>query len=185
MAADPNKLLSRLKKATCLGGTPEVPRQVGPVTVSFYVGGCAVRDKQNKLVYRRTWEELRGLWAEDLDELETRVTATRLAAMGIFALAVPKRQSRSFLTIVDAGGAELSFSVPGLSARELREGLRALQTWLPDGSHHARPTTEPEPSAPQRRSVKERLIELDDLRDSGLLSTEEYAVRRSALLDDI
>lgn len=59
----------------------------------------------------------------------------------------------------------------GLSTTYLASSLRAQQ--------------QPSPQPRAVRPVAERLRELTALRDDGLLTTEEYAARRRAILDEV
>ena len=63
-------------------------------------------------------------------------------------------------------------------------GDNGLEAGYLAGHLHQRPAAEPS-SAPAGRSVEVRLRELEQLRDQGLVTPEEHAARRRAILDTL
>jgi hypothetical protein len=77
-------------------------------------------------------EEILGLSVEGPDEADKRVTAPRVAAVGILAWAFKKKAKRAYLTI-HLASTDLLFEVSGVSryqlAGQLQTYVSALERW--------------------------------------------------------
>lgn len=188
-------VLTRLKNATYLGSHPERTGQEKHVDVTFFTQGVqADRDRPTKsgqdTLMSRWWGEVYDLRAEDRDEIERRITASRLAVMGVFALAFPKKRGSSYLTVADEHG-EWIFAIPNLSAMELSGGIRPLQARVqhlmaqPLPAPNPVPSTTPLPAESGQEEVTIRLQRLQGLLDSGLLQPDEYAAKRQEIIDSL
>lgn len=173
------KYLTKLKQAEYLGSHPSVPGHRKKVTVEFYDVGVRLIMRTGPVV-DVSWSEISGLDADDRDHLESRVTVSRLLLVGIFALAIPKKKIGSYLVIEAVDGTYVLF-VPALSSVELGAGLKPLQRYI---AAPAQPSNE-SPALPPIDDVAARLSKLEALRSQQLISEDEYAVKRSAILDSI
>lgn len=68
-------------------------------------------------------DEIKRLVVEPPEEVGKRVTATRLIALGVFALFLKKNTKESFVVVELKDGRELIFNVKGVAYRELRAKL--------------------------------------------------------------
>lgn len=68
------------------------------------------------------WAEIKDLAVEGPDEVEKRVTATRLLATGIFAFALKKKSKHAYLTVTTETG-EVIFETEKMTPQELRAKL--------------------------------------------------------------
>jgi len=116
-----------------------------------------------------------------------RVTAARVLAVGVFALAAKKNETYTYVHISDQNtvwsfatkssqGNVVKVWQPILNAWNNREGAQAART-----SPSPTPTTPPPPTGPAL-SVADELKKLGELKDSGLLSDEEFAQQKAKLL---
>lgn len=181
-------VLTRLRNTIYLGSHPEWTGQEKHVDITFFVQGVQVGRGEMTLM-SRWWSEVSQLRAEDRDEIQHRITASRILVMGVFALALPKTRARSFLTVADARG-EWIFSVPNLSSIELSSGIRPLQSRVTQVA-----TTAPSipvvpvqslPSAEQGDvDAAARLQRLQQLLDAGLLQQEEFDSKRKEIIESL
>jgi len=126
------------------------------------------------------WWKINELTVDGAMDFQKRVTATRILAVGIFALAVPKASQAavSFLTVSDVEDNTLVFQMPhppaeveGQLANVVNPAWRAL--W--NQSAGTAPAT-------QQPDVLDQLRKLGELRDAGVLTTEEFESKKTELL---
>jgi hypothetical protein len=111
------------------------------------------------------------------------VTATRAAAIGVFALAVKKRVKQTILVL----GTEYDdafFEVDGYETVELRAKMSGWQRYF-EVAAWIRNYQPPPKQAPVRSSTDdplERIRKLAELKAAGLVSEQEFEETRVALL---
>lgn len=172
-------LLTKLKRAEYLGSHPRLTGRTTKVTVEFYDVGIRLAVGSDSLA-DIAWSEIIALEADDREHLESRVTASRVLLVGLFALAIPKTKMGAYLVIEVADGAYVLF-IPGLTSVELHAGLGPLQPFVPDRG----PELSPPESASRPEDIGARLTRLDALHAQGLVSSEEYSQKRRQILDEI
>ena len=142
---------------------------------------------------RFPWRSIQDI--EISTEATRRVTAGRVLAVGIFALAAKKNEVHTFIHISDPNtvfsfaikqsqGSVLATWRPVLNAWNQR-GNNVLATNEPQQPVKTAPLVEPLAStAPPTLaiSVADELKKLAELRDAGVLSDEEFAAQKSKLL---
>lgn len=172
-------VLTRLRKAKYLGSHPRVSGHVEGVDVEFTNIGVRLRAKKTSIDI--PWTTVTELAALDRDGVERRITAPRLLALGTFALIAKKERSLSYLVIADDRG-EWVVEVPGLTSIELKSGLGPLQQFLP-----AQPTEDTASLAIgiDNNDVGDRLARLDNLLTQGLLTPQEHAAQRQAIISSL
>ena len=118
---------------TYLGGAPDIQGPMRSLVVALHLG-VSIMDERG-VESLASWfglEEILGLSVEGPEEADKRVTASRVAAVGIFAWAFKKKEKRAYLT-VHLASTDLLFEVSGISRYELAGQLQtyvsALERW--------------------------------------------------------
>lgn len=155
-------------------------------------------------------EDLSDLLVETQEEVQQRVTASRLLLVGVFAFAWKKRTGGSIIATLDTPDGPLMFerrevSKAGtlvllaplrkaIAARRAQPGSPAPDGPAPAGparTSSSAPTQVPASETPpvsgdgQQRSTVERLKHVDELHETGVISAEEHATQRSRILGDL
>ena len=120
-------------RCTYLGGSPDIQGPMRGLVVALHLG-VSIMDERG-IESLASWfglEEILGLSVEGPEEADKRVTAPRVAAVGILAWAFKKKEKRAYLT-VHLASTDLLFEVPGMSRYELAGQLQtyvsALERW--------------------------------------------------------
>jgi hypothetical protein len=124
---------------------------------------------------RIPWNEVASFEVDGADTIQSRITATRIVALGVFALAAKKKTGSSFLTISLVNGESLLFEVPKISAPELRSRLQPYQVRL-----NSAPVVSVTSAAIE--SAADELLKMAELLDKGLLTADEFAEQKKRLL---
>jgi Short C-terminal domain len=111
--------------------------------------------------------------AEGTDQIQRRVTVTRMLAVGLLALGWRKEEKRSFL-VIESAGAEVISRFDDLSVHELRAKL--------PGARLSSPAVLDDGPGASDQFVGQ-LERLASLRNSGALSETEFQAAKSKLLD--
>ncbi|TAN35075.1 hypothetical protein EPN29_00145 [bacterium] len=122
--------------------------------------------------------------AQTQNEIERRVTATRLLAVGVFAFAWKKQAGHhhQYLNVeYDDGARRLALvfetdKAPGL-AQKLQDASGAARERRGIGSQSIAA-----PSPPPVEDIPGKIKQLAELRDNGLLTDEEFAAKKADLL---
>ena len=170
----------QLAKVGYLGGHPAFPQPVDPLNVLFSGSGMALGTATQKYG-ERPWSVIRSIAAEDRDGVRSRVTVTRVVALGVLALAVPKTKRFAYLVVTDHEGDWL-FEVRNISAMELRAKIQPLQRATSSPKQVIAPAVH---EVPQANDLETRLQRLKDLRDRGVIDDAEYASQRSAIIAEL
>lgn len=118
---------------------------------------------------------------ESAEELQQRVTVTRLALTGVFAFALKKKSGgTSYLTIQGPGFAwvEEVERKQRQQAVEFAAKVRAAATRLPRVALSASQPIQPGPV-----DVTDQIRKLGELHAAGVLTDEEFSAKKSELLD--
>lgn len=124
-----------------LGGHPQYPRARASARLVCDEAGVSIQGTfTSKKLIQLPWTDIAEVAIDGTDTIASRVTATRLATLGIFALAAPKKKDEktAFVTCRASSG-DLAFQVPGgdphkLQARLAEATARVRQIPL-DGDH--------------------------------------------------
>jgi hypothetical protein len=98
-------------------------------------------------------------------------------ALGVVALAVPKKERLSYLVVETVDG-ELIVEVRSRSALELRAALQPLGTLLANSADEG---AQSQGSGHSRQ----RLLELKALYEEGLITEAEYSERRVQIVNEL
>lgn len=164
-----------LPKVAYLGGHPRWPDPVQRGSAGLDLDGFAIWASFGRLVLEVDADEIVSLEVDGPTEVQKRVTVPRVLALGLFALAVPKRERLAYLVATLSDG-EVILEVRSMDAMELRAFIQPF-----NANHETRANDR----LPAPRSVRERLLELNALRDEELISDAEYEARRQSILSDI
>lgn len=108
-----------------------------------------------------------------------RVTAGRVLAVGVFALAAKKNETFTYIHISDKNSV-FSFAAKTPQGKV----LGAMRPILNAFNNRVRPAVAPAPTPPQAAaSVADELAKLAQLKMDGILTDEEFASQKAKLLD--
>jgi hypothetical protein len=122
MTAEP--YLTRLVNTRYLGTHPGVKDSIQGVAIELYEDRIAFVPGGTPKVL--PWELVEGVEVLDAEEMQERITLTRLFVLGPFGLLWPKKTVFSYLVVTDSRGSWV-FSVPGVTATGLRLGLARFE----------------------------------------------------------
>ncbi|KAA0232627.1 MAG: hypothetical protein EDR02_16625 [Actinobacteria bacterium] len=174
---------------TYLGGNPLHKQPVDGVTLVFTSRAFGVEQYPNGLLFQVPLSQIKSIAIESEEELQHRITVTRLILTGIFAFAWKKRTGGSVIVSVDAPSGPLLFEKLKATKAEVlkmfaqQRAMLARQVQLQSVASTSQAPTQAPPS--NAMSVLKRLVELDHLKDEGLVSAVEYAERRTQILSDL
>lgn len=158
-----------------LGGHPQHPKPA-KLQISVTVDDGGVRVAQLREMFAVPWSQIAGLEVEGSGQA-SRVTATRLVTLGVFALAAKKKHKSAYLTVSLVGGGDVVFEIDKLTGPELRGRLAPAFALVPTAS--VAPATAVSIGDPM-----ERLSLASQLHDAGVLSDEEFAAQKARILAD-
>jgi hypothetical protein len=168
-----------LEPAVYLGGHPQRSAPVKRAAVWVHEAGVSVLDSAGRTALEFDLEDLKAVEADGPSEVQKRVTVPRILALGVIALAVPKKERLAYL-VLDTNAGEAIIEVHSMSAMELRAAIQPLVKLVTTPK-----TPSPQPSNAKSVTVRDRLLELKSLHDDRLIDDEEHAARRAAILDEI
>jgi hypothetical protein len=166
----------RYGDVAALGGLPGQEHPRSGVRLVVNDDGIAVDADKARLALLR-WDAISGFAVEGPTEARKRVTVTRILALGVFALAVPKAESVSYLIVSLPGDREAAFEIRGVGPHQARADL------LPFTSKVAGQLADTPVAAGD--DLKSRLLRLEDLRSEGLISDDEYSEQRARILSEL
>jgi hypothetical protein len=114
---------------------------------------------------------------EGKDEVSRRITATRLVAVGIFAVALPKKSKNkdAFVTIVLTDDQEAVFQVNKKSPMEVKAKLSQAVAQVRQGAPKPASTVAP-------ASVADELAKLAKLKEDSIITQAEFDKKKAELL---
>jgi len=140
---------------------------------------------KNPMLKKSLWftilnSKVRDIAIEGKDEVNRRVTVTRLLTLGIFAFALRKKSEDkdAFITLVLADGQEVIFHVKDKSPMELKASLAKAVSQVKQAGAVAASTVQATGSG----SVADELSKLAKLKEQGVLTDGEFQARKSKLL---
>ena len=120
------------------------------------------------------WEELVEFAIEGPEQLQKRVTVTRLVAIGIFAFAKKKASGETFLFAKTKIGQELIIKFHKKSEPEVLALFAPYKGKLPGPN----PSSDTAPT-----DLADQIAKLADLHSKGILSDEEFKSMKSKLMN--
>lgn len=174
-----------------LGGYRHLPNPIDPVVLWFehnqqmtYLN-AAHRAESAAAVDAMPipWTWINALTIESPEDIKRRVTATRAAAIGVFALAVKKRVKQTIL-VLETKYDDAFFEIDGYETIELRAQMSGWQryfevaTWI----RNYQPPPKQAPVSASTDDPLERIRKLAELKAIGLVSEQEFEEKRVALL---
>jgi hypothetical protein len=171
--------------ATYLGGPPlEGLSQNARVRISVdWTGIVLIAPKGTRLEF--PWSVIENVQVESAEQVRDRITATRAVFLGAFAIAFRKQEMGGpYLTMETRDGPQI-FDTRGTDGRRLAARLAAFHKEM-----HASGTqpveksqpSEPEPGAGDPDPIA-KIRELGELRETGLITDEEFEAKKAELLD--
>lgn len=118
---------------------------------------------------------------ETTGEIRTRITATRMAIAGPFAFAMKKsKDTRRLYLTIEGVGWSLVRAVPAsiTNQQRAREFVAAVNV-ASTAANASLPTSQPPTAEP---SPLDQIARLAELRDSGVLTAEEFDAKKAELL---
>lgn len=170
-----------LRGTSYLGGWPAYPKPVRSTSnnLSFRADGIVYNGFRELI--KIPWAEVTSLEIEGPDSPSSRVTVTRLVTLGVFALAAKKNTSSVAVVVRTKDAGEVIFSSQKSSAGQLRGRLLPLTSRL-NRVNGSEPDQIPAVAPAAALSVADELRKLAELRDSGILSDDEFAAQKAKLL---
>ena len=195
MARRDSDQLTALRRTRYLGSHPSAAGQVDDVDIIFTRHEIRLRPRRKRETERIVpWADVIALTADSYEHVEQHLRTLDVLLLGPLALFSRDRTVHSFLILTDVKG-EWIFAVPKLSHVELRAGLGPLQQLVPseplpiaDGAMADQPVgpqDEQQTPDPSRLNPADRLREVTKLHRAGILSTEEYEMKRSQLIEEL
>lgn len=143
--------------------------------------GMAVDDRSNSFVVEYLpgtlvpWAEVADVLIDGPDALSKRVTAGRALAFGVLVLAMQKSDSRVYIVIETTGGDTHVFYSKDASAPDVRAWFRPYQGNLANFPQ----------SASSPADAPARMKALQSMFNDGLITPEEFASKKRAILDSL
>lgn len=162
-----------------LGGFPDRPEAKSNGVLVVDGDGLHMRGIRELFVI--PWSAVVHVAVEGAEEASRRVTAGRVMAMGIFALAAKKKTGTTYLG-VQTEGYTAGFEMEGTGAGEVRAKIAPwTQRLSPPPVPEAAPQA-PQAAAPATTGLADELAKLAVLRDQGVLTQEEFDAQKARLL---
>jgi hypothetical protein len=170
---DDNDECLTLHPVNYLGGYPDLPDPLPRLYVDISALEFVMCDKVGAPLLILNMDDVLTIEAEGPTEIKDRVTVTRLLALGIFALAVPKAKKLAYIVVTTNDG-EIIVSTTMHTALELRTLLNRYV-----GAHRTEPMSGP--AQPVSAGLADELERLASLRERGLLTEDEFAEAKRLL----
>jgi hypothetical protein len=159
-----------------LGGFPEQPRQ-RVVTLVFDETGIHVLESAYWCPLTLPWAEVSEVAVEGAEETRRRVTATRMLAVGLFALAFPKDEKRNYAYITATTGQGEFILRTAMTPHEARAKL---------GQYLRRPADTKSDETPGSGADADELVaalgRVAELHAAGALTDEEFTAAKRRIL---
>ena len=125
---------------------------------------------RTKEVHR--WDSLKSLELDGPDNVNSRITATRLLTMGVFALAVKKKTGESFAFFTLSDDSTIIIEFPKTSHAQLKAIFAPFISKLPN----------PVSEVKTNQSPTEQLKELSSMLEQGLITQDDYDAAKKQVL---
>jgi hypothetical protein len=181
-------------ETTYHGGWSKHPQSHKNDYLRIEKGGISLRGV--KTIFTIPWDQVIDISVDGPEAASKRVTAGRVAMMGVFALAAKKKTKSTVILIDVLGGDQAVFETAKALPREIAPKLLPLANQArkygaarsTSSSGGVQTGSAPAPSAapaPASLSVVDELAKLADLHERGVLSDEEFAAGKSKLLESM
>lgn len=168
-----------------LGGHPKLATSLPNVNLVVTDSHFVVeKSADNQSLLKLPFSEVDAVHVETQEEVQSRVTATRLIFTGLLAFAWKKRSGGSIIVTIETSDGPMMFEKLGVtksSALQTTAPLRSRVSSKPKKYKTASSTQ----TSTQPMSIADRLDELDALKSSGIVSPAEYTEMRAKILNDI
>lgn len=126
--------------------------------------------------------QIKDILVEGKDEVNRRVTVTRLLAVGIFAFALKKKNKdqESYITLELIDGQEVILFVDNKALMALRAKLAKVISAVKQTSAS---TQSHSPQTPSTGNVADELVKLASLKEQGILTQAEFDTEKSKILN--
>jgi hypothetical protein len=146
-------------------------------TVVFRKDGIAYRGFRDIFVI--PWDQVTSIEVEGPDSASSRVTATRLATLGVFALAAKKKSASAAIVVEVSSGETAIFHSDKVAAGVVQTKLLPITARL---SRAATPVQASPEGAGPPASVADELMKMAQLRDQGIITNEQFEAQKAKLL---
>lgn len=167
-----------------LGGHPSNPQPIKGCALVVTPSDVAI-EKGAGLPVRVPMTKVLKLTVETESEARRRYTATRMLALGVFALAAPKKTAGSVLITVDTVDGPLVFekekATKAQALKALGPSIAAVNLAISKRPASA-PTAPTAALAAPQASVADELTKLMALRDGGALTAAEFDAQKALVL---
>lgn len=118
------------------------------------------------------WTEVNGIEIEGPGNVGSRITATRLVTLGVFALAAKKKSGETFVMITLKSGQVISMMFKKMNSGEIKSLFAPIMKFI----------SAEENRALNELSASEQIKELASLMEQGLLTQEEFDAAKKQIL---
>jgi hypothetical protein len=165
-----------LRRTNYLGGHPKRVKAIGGGVLTFDRDGIRITVLMEK-PFEFGWEEVAKLAVEGRDEVQRRVTATRLVAMGL-PFAAPQSLASSAFIVVTTSTGDAIFESP-TDVQQLRTSLHTAIAWVEQRHGHQRKRASAEAA---HQEVADEIARLSKLRADGVLTDAGFEIAKARLL---
>ncbi len=163
-------------QVTYMGGYGDQKKATG--TLIFYQNQTEFR---NPMLNKKMWftianSDVADVAIEGKDDVNRRVTVTRLVALGIFAFAIKKKSEDkdAYVTLVLADGQEAVFHVKDKAPMEVKTSLAKAISQVKQAKPPIAPTAQ--------GSAADELTKLAKLKEQGIITQDEFDKKKTQLL---
>lgn len=110
-----------------IGGYGDIKKATG--MIQFYESYLSFSGLFNK-VFDIPYDNVKDISIESPDEVSKRVTATRLIALGVFALFLKKKKKEAYIVVQLKDGQEAIFHANGVTTMDVRAKLSSTISHL-------------------------------------------------------
>jgi Short C-terminal domain len=137
-----------------------------------------------KTIFTIPWEQIVDVTVDGPETAATRITATRLLAFGVFALAAKKKTKAAIVIVTTANGDQAVFQTEKSMPHEVSPKLIPLAAHVRKAAQQRDPAS-PTASLPSPPTgVADEIAKLAQLREAGVLTDEEFAAQKAKLLNN-
>lgn len=176
-----SKKLGTLSSLEYKGGHPLIVKE-GKVDIDLYENKLVIAYSLNRI--EASFRNILNVHYETQEQIEKRITATRLITLGVFALAFKKKKKNTdkYLTIdfKDDNGLEYTALFTGTTSNIAYSSIyNALSTYK---STHNENIIEDTSTQNETNDPYEELKKLKELLDMGIISQEDFEAKKKDLL---
>lgn len=174
--------VTRIGPLNYLGGHPLRQAPEAGVSLALAPGRVGVeRITAGGLLFSVNLSEISAVEVETQEEVQQRVTATRLLVAGVFAFAWKKRTGGSIIVTLETPRGPLMFEQANRSKAAVLASLAPLRSKL-GGS---KPAVAAPAQGSTGQTTAQRLQKVDELLRSNAISADEHRAQRERILRDI